>query len=76
MSAGELDYLLQRLFGLINLDEALTITACALIAVGASPLTIREGRAALWLWLQNFARSRSMATFTLLPIGLALLYIL
>lgn len=76
MTAGELQYLLQRLLNIVNLNEALTLAAIAMIAKGLIPALLPEARAALWLWLRNYAHRQTLSSFLWVPAGLALLYVI
>lgn len=72
---ADLNYLLARLLGLVNLNELLTIISVAMIIVGSLPLILPHAREALWTAIKRYAEGRSLQTFALVPLGIILWYI-
>lgn len=71
----ELQTLLAHVARLVDFDEAVVLLAWLCIAIGSSRLALPAARADLWCWIKRNAAQRGNTAFILLPIGLALLFV-
>jgi hypothetical protein len=69
-------YLLQRLADITSLHEGLTLIAVTMMGVGLGPLVDKDQRAEVLAWLRQYAAMLPAKAVLLLPVGMALWWVI